>query len=274
VKKYLGQKEVLHDSKTYVPLPLIKKTVLNHNVRIFRFGLPKDYKLGIPVGKHIRLSVDIKGEQVIRQYTPISTVDTVGYVDLLVKIYYPNEQHPEGGKMSQYLDRIDIGTEVNFSGPIGRIEHLGSGSLNISGFLSTSPVTHIHGLTQLGLMAVGTGITPMWQLIQAIFENKQDKTEIFLVYGNRHEEDILLRKEIDAMRRKHPTRLHVVFILSNPSATWEGPKGRINKELIAKSMPTRNSESLVLTCGLPAMNRDCRNHLIELGYPEKRIHQY
>jgi len=173
VKKYLGQKEVLHDSKTYVPLPLIKKTVLNHNVRIFRFGLPKDYKLGIPVGKHIRLSVDIKGEQVIRQYTPISTVDTVGYVDLLVKIYYPNEQHPEGGKMSQYLDRIDIGTEVNFSGPIGRIEHLGSGSLNISGFLSTSPVTHIHGLTQLGLMAVGTGITPMWQLIQAIFENKQ-----------------------------------------------------------------------------------------------------
>ena len=40
-----------------VELPLIRRTVVNHNVRIFRFGLPnKDDTLGLPPGQHISLS--------------------------------------------------------------------------------------------------------------------------------------------------------------------------------------------------------------------------
>ena len=36
----------------------------------------------------------------------------------------------------------------------------------------------------VGLVAGGTGITPMYQLIKAIFKNPNDKTKVSLVYGN------------------------------------------------------------------------------------------
>jgi cytochrome-b5 reductase len=36
----------------------------------------------------------------------------------------------------------------------------------------------------VGLIAGGTGITPCYQLIKAIFKNPDDKTKVTLVYGN------------------------------------------------------------------------------------------
>jgi NAD(P)H-flavin reductase len=36
----------------------------------------------------------------------------------------------------------------------------------------------------IGLIAGGTGITPMYQLIKTIFKNPNDKTKVTLVYGN------------------------------------------------------------------------------------------
>jgi NAD(P)H-flavin reductase len=36
----------------------------------------------------------------------------------------------------------------------------------------------------VGLIAGGTGITPCYQLIKAIFKNPNDKTKVTLVYGN------------------------------------------------------------------------------------------
>ena len=36
----------------------------------------------------------------------------------------------------------------------------------------------------IGLIAGGTGITPMYQLIKAIFKNPNDKTKVTLVFGN------------------------------------------------------------------------------------------
>ena len=40
----------------------------------------------------------------------------------------------------------------------------------------------------------GTGITPIYQLLMAICDNSNDTTEVFLLYANRTEDDILLRK--------------------------------------------------------------------------------
>jgi NAD(P)H-flavin reductase len=34
------------------------------------------------------------------------------------------------------------------------------------------------------MVAGGTGITPMYQLIRAIFNNPNEKTKVTLVYGN------------------------------------------------------------------------------------------
>lgn len=68
-------------------LPLIKKDILSHDTRKFRFALPtSDHVLGLPIGQHVHLTVKIGDEVVIRSYTPVSSDDDHGYVDLVIKV--------------------------------------------------------------------------------------------------------------------------------------------------------------------------------------------
>lgn len=43
--------------------------------------------LGLPIGQHIHLSAKIGDELVIRSYTPISSDEDRGYVDLIIKVF-------------------------------------------------------------------------------------------------------------------------------------------------------------------------------------------
>ena len=52
-------------------------------------------------------------------------------------------------------------------------------------------------------IAGGSGLTPMLQIAQEVVRNPEDKTEVMLVFANKSEDDILLKKELDAMVRKH-----------------------------------------------------------------------
>jgi len=42
--------------------------------------------LGLPIGQHIHLSARINGELVARAYTPVSSDNDVGYMDLVIKV--------------------------------------------------------------------------------------------------------------------------------------------------------------------------------------------
>ena len=61
------------------------------------------------------------------------------------------------------------------------------------------------------MIAGGSGITPMFQVAQGILRNPLDATKVFLIYANVTEEDILLRKELDAWARDHRARFKVCF---------------------------------------------------------------
>lgn len=43
------------------------------------------------------------------------------------KIYRPNSDFPNGGKMSQYLDDMEIGSKIDVAGPVGRIVYKRNG---------------------------------------------------------------------------------------------------------------------------------------------------
>ena len=105
----------------------------------------------------------------------------------------------------------------------------------------------------MGLIAGGTGITPMYQLILEMLSNPRDRTEIRLVYGARSEEDIILRDELDALAAAYPN-FKVVYTLSKPSAAWSGRTGHVNKELLAAVLPPPQEKAAtkILVCGPPA----------------------
>ena len=64
----------------------------------------------------------------IRPYTPIKPVlpdEEDGTFQLLVKTYFPNEgSFRPGGTVSNWLDILEVGDEMDIKGPSGEIEYL------------------------------------------------------------------------------------------------------------------------------------------------------
>lgn len=139
-----SQNRTLLDPNEKYYLPLIEKEEISHDTRRFRFGLPNpDHVLGLPVGQHIHLIATINGELIIRAYTPVSSDDNKGYVDLVIKVYKRNvhPKFPDGGKMSQYVDAMQIGDTIAFRGPTGKLQYVGNGQFSIKKLRKDPPET-------------------------------------------------------------------------------------------------------------------------------------
>ncbi|KAJ0987171.1 hypothetical protein J5N97_005527 [Dioscorea zingiberensis] len=241
----------LSNPREKVPCRLVAKTAISHDVRLFRFTLPaSDQVLGLPVGKHIFLCANIDGKLCMRAYTPTSTVDVVGYFELLIKIYYKGEhpKFPNGGLMSQYLDSLSIGSTLEIKGPIGHIEYTGRGNFVVNGKPKFA--------RRLAMIAGGTGITPVYQVIQAVLQDRQDDhTEMHLVYANRTEDDILLREELDCWAREYPEQFKVWYVVSEVKGEkdWKYSVGFVTESILREHIPSGGDDTLALTCGPPPM---------------------
>ncbi|XP_033206418.1 NADH-cytochrome b5 reductase 3 isoform X1 [Bombus vosnesenskii] len=252
-------------------LPLIKKDILSHDTRKFRFALPtSDHVLGLPIGQHVHLTVKIGDEVVIRSYTPVSSDDDHGYVDLVIKVYFKNvhPKFPEGGKLSQYLENLKIGETVDFRGPSGRLVYKGHGKFSIKILRKDPPVEY--NVKKIVMLAGGTGITPMLQLIRAIIKDSTDETQASLLFANQTEKDILLREELDDIAKNHPNKLKLWYTIDTSSENWPYSTGFINADMIKDHLFPPSPDTIVLMCGPPPMiNFACNPNLDKLGYDPK-----
>ncbi|XP_005107465.1 NADH-cytochrome b5 reductase 3 isoform X2 [Aplysia californica] len=264
----------LKDSTLKYPLKLIDREVLSPDTRRFRFALPSsDHILGLPVGQHIYLTARIDGQLVIRPYTPVSSDDDKGYMDLVIKVYFKNvhPNFPDGGKMSQYLEAMAIGDYIDVRGPNGLLQYTGRGTFSIKPDKKSEP--QVKKAKKIGMIAGGTGITPMLQLVRQVFKDPEDQSELWLLFANQTEKDILLRSELEEVLNQQPDRFHLWYTLDRPEAGWKYSSGFINEEMIKKHLPAAGPDSLVVMCGPPPMiNFACIPNLDKLGYsPETRF---
>ncbi len=181
-----GAPVALDPSKT-VSLKLVAKETISHDTRRFRFALPTDkHVLGLPTGQHVTLSYTdaATGELVSRPYTPTTSNRDVGHVDFVIKVYAAgvNPKFPAGGKMSQHLEALKVGDSMNFQGPTGRITYGGKGVFSVKDY-GTGAVVARPAATSLGMIAGGTGITPMFQVAQEILASNED-IEIKMLVAN------------------------------------------------------------------------------------------
>ncbi|NXP14396.1 NB5R3 reductase, partial [Thinocorus orbignyianus] len=271
----------LKDPEVKYALRLIDKEEVSHDTRRFRFALPStDHILGLPVGQHIYLSTRIDGALVVRPYTPVSSDDEKGYVDLVVKIYFRgvHPKFPDGGKMTQYLDSLKIGDTIDFRGPSGllalfptffNVFHL---SLSLSsGEFAIRPEKKAEAVTKkvkyVGMIAGGTGITPMLQIIRAIIKDKDDPVVCQLLFANQSEKDILLRSELEEIQVQNPGRFKCWYTLDRAPENWDYSEGFVNQEMIRDHLPPPQSDVLILMCGPPPMIQyACIPNLDKLGY--------
>ncbi|KAJ6846898.1 nitrate reductase [NADH] [Iris pallida] len=249
---------------------LVSKTTVSHDVRLFRFALPSaEQVLGLPVGKHIFLCATVGGKLCMRAYTPTSAADAVGYFELLVKIYFKGEnpKFPEGGLMSQHLESLPVGSSVDVKGPTGHIEYTGRGNFLVGGKARFA--------RRLAMVAGGTGITPLYQVIQAVLRDRaEDRTEMHLVYANRSEEDILLREELDRWAREHPEQFKVWYVVSSAKRKeeWKYSEGYVTESILREHIPMgggggSDDDTVALLCGPPAMVKSAVvPNLEKMGY--------
>ena len=235
--------------KKRIPFKLVQKDVLSHNVRRFRFALPSPrHRFGLPVGKHVFLYAKIDGELVMRAYTPTSSDDDLGHFDLVVKIYRANEhpKFPQGGKMSQYLEAMEIGETIDVKGPVGHVVYLGTGHYTIEGTPCSA--------SRINLFAGGTGITPAYQIIKQVLKNPNDKTQLRLLYANQTPDDILLKEELDALSAAHSNfDVHYTVDRVPEGLQWNHFVGFINVDMVKDCMFPSDDSTICLMCGPPPM---------------------
>lgn len=264
------------DPNKKVALKLIERLELSHDTLLFRFGLQSpEHILGLPVGQHIALSyMDADGKEQGRPYTPTSSDVDKGHVDFVVKVYFPNERFPEGGKVSQHVHGLKVGDTLDFQGPKGRYEYRGRGVFAIKKLKSQGGGFEIRKAKNIGMIAGGTGITPMLQIMRAAFRDAGDNSQMSLIFANQTEEDILLRDELEACEKDHDNfKLH--YTLDRPPAKWAYDTGFISAEMIQKHMPPPGKDTQILLCGPPPMIKFAIMPAFEkLGYSKDMFLQW
>nr|CAG4645748.1 EOG090X0BKI [Lynceus sp. MCZ IZ 141354] len=263
--------KALQDPKTKYPLKLIQKEVISHDTRKFRFELPSpEHCLGLPVGQHVYLSARVGEQLVIRPYTPVTSDDDLGYMDLVVKVYFKNvhPKFPEGGKMTQYLENLPLGDTIDVRGPSGLLVYKGNGNFAVKKD-KQSPET-IMKTKKVNMIAGGSGITPMLQLIREVLKHENDHTELALLYANQTENDILLRQEIEECEKNYPQRFKAWYTVDRPSDGWKYSAGFVSAEMVAEHLFPPSDDPYTLMCGPPPMiNFACQPSLDKLGYSPK-----
>jgi len=64
--------------------------------------------------------------------------------------------------------------------------------------------------------------TPLYQLLTHALGSPNNKTKFTLIYSNVTEKDILLREELEALKKKYNDKLDLIYYLDKPSENWKG----------------------------------------------------
>ncbi|KAI9352648.1 hypothetical protein BDR26DRAFT_849625 [Obelidium mucronatum] len=220
----------------------------------------------VPAPNHILIKDDTC--QVGRCYTPIAYGRD--YFDLLIK-KYPN------GSVSSMIHDLKPGEDFIIArGPI-----------------LSFPYTE-NMADRIIMIAGGTGITPMYQLIKQILKDPKDKTNVSLVYGSKTESDILLGNELHVLSQKYPDRLQVNHVIQNATSTTSSRgfgsihQGIIDERVLSSiGIPKPADEPLILVCGPDGMvewlagekksennQGPLRGVLAKLGYTPQQVFKF
>ncbi|KAF4459488.1 NADH-cytochrome b5 reductase 1 [Fusarium albosuccineum] len=123
---------------------------------------------------------------------------------------------------------------------------------------------------RFGMIAGGTGITPMLQIMNAIVRGRSsgdssgDRTEVDLIFANVTAQDILLEDELDKLAQESGIRVR--FVLDKSPPGWQGGVGYITADMITKWLPAPATDVKILLCGPPPMVRSLKKMTESLGY--------
>ncbi|MBI2500163.1 MAG: hypothetical protein HYW02_01545, partial [Deltaproteobacteria bacterium] len=206
---------------------------LTPTVKHFRLRFPKGQQVLFQPGQFCSIHIpeicglDPKsGKPLRRAYSIASGPHEGGTLDLCIK-------RVEGGPGSNWLWQQKEGDKVLVSLPYGK-------------FLMKEPVDY-----SPVFVATGTGIAPFRSMIFSLYHHKKvlEARKVWLIFGVRHEEEILYEKEWRELEKREKG-FHFVPTVSRPK-DWNGEVGYVQEKL--KKFLTDPRESQIYICGLGSM---------------------
>jgi phenol hydroxylase P5 protein len=117
-------------------------------------------------------------------------------------------------------------------------------------------------------VGTGTGVAPLRGMIHALYEKGCTK-DIWLIFGNRYETDVLYHDEWRELEKKHKN-FHFIPTVSRPK-TWTGETAYV-QEIVKKTFAGRSTGLDFYGCGLVPMCQQLKSTLLEMNIPKEQIH--
>lgn len=127
------------------------------------------------------------------------------------------------------------------------------------------------------LIGAGSGITPLISMAKSTLQVEPD-SRIILIYGNRNQNSIIYKSQLEAMERLHgPDRFIVTHMLSQPNLGWQGFEGRITKHTLMPILDNFSIQEIhnigVYMCGPAGMMEEVQIALNQLGFTNDQMNQ-
>jgi len=221
--------ETSFSHEEYRKFPILEVRNASADTKVIKCGLPSpNHVMGLPVTSYVMVSGAKSGDN--SAYTPITTDDQPGFFELLVKGY------PEGN-VSKYLCSLKEGNFISVQGPVKKLPY----TANMK--------------KKIGMIAGGSGITPMLQIIKEILKNPDDKTEVTLIFGNQTPQDILLREDLDQIAASSKGQVKIFYVVDENISNDPAIKhvGYLTADFCQGVLPAPADSTLVYVCGPPPM---------------------
>ena len=217
------------------------------------FDVPVEWKetFRFVAGQYLTIKKEIGGKELRRSY---SICTSPAENDLRVAI-----KKIEGGQFSGFANAsLQVNDLLEVMPPMGKFSPRSNGK------------TNKHYMA----VAVGSGITPIMSIAKTVLEEEKE-SRFTLLFGNKNQENIIFKREIEALQARYSEQFKVHHVLSREANENALLHGRIDGDKITQfgnSMIDYSSLDEVFICGPEAMIHAVRQQLIALHVAEEKLH--
>jgi ring-1,2-phenylacetyl-CoA epoxidase subunit PaaE len=217
------------------------------------FEVPADLKetFRFKHGQYLTIKIPVNGEELRRSYS-ICTSPQENDLRIAVKKI-------KDGRVSSFLnDRLTAGQSVELMPPMG----------NFTTELSPS------NRKAYVAFAAGSGITPIMSILKTVLASEPGSS-FTLFYGNKDNNTVIFKDELDRLQAKFSDRLRVHLLYSRQAVADRLFEGRIGKEKVAELLlkyPQLGQANEYFLCGPQEMIENTSALLQERGVAKDNIH--
>ncbi len=145
--------------------------IINYNTKKISVAIPNGKRADLPVTSFLLIRANVDGKDIVRPYTPTSLEgESLESFDLLIKKY-------DNGALTPHLFSLKPGDKISVKGPIEKYP------------LEDRLDSREDRISHICMIAGGTGITPMLQIIKHVLslEYREAPCSLRLIFANQSE---------------------------------------------------------------------------------------